>query len=404
MVSCEDSFVGERFTTGYDSTLKVVGVSDRKSGRRKVYQIRCSVCSEDVELFPKLFESLKGDLLRGQVPCGCSVHPRWTKDQYEVRIIRECEKRRISFLGFVEEGKKVSSKTKLKLRCIVDNEVWSSTSITGFFARYGCPECKKNITKSVHTKPDSFHIKQFITTEAFPERTVFIRNKKRKALNGRSSYWDVICPICSKDEYVTKGLCSGVFTAEGSALKRGLLSCRCSYKYHWTKEQREYQIKRICESEGINNTSWSKIGYINNKSSFRWSCKEGHYNTTSVDNFLQGSRCMQCAIDARNWGYYHARKDEEDTLYLIKLCKGKEIFIKIGRTFDLDRRIMEFERVVCEVEVLSIVQDTHKNVYELEQTYHKALKGLGYHYKPSIEFGGDTECFNITCLEVIVDT
>ena len=57
-----EHFVGSTLPTPKGGVLTVIGLSARES-RAKYYKTRCSICSEDTELFPDLFESKKDHLL-----------------------------------------------------------------------------------------------------------------------------------------------------------------------------------------------------------------------------------------------------------------------------------------------------------------------------------------------------
>lgn len=110
-----------------------------------------------------------------------------------------------------------------------------------------------------------------------------------------------------------------------------------------------------------------------------------------------GHRCESC-----NFGYFRRNSNVLDHLYLIKLVSADESFVKIGRTFDILKRLEEFKEVGYVATFLSSVRAKHETIYNLEQRYHEVLNG--YRYVPIIKFVGWTECYSekvLTKLTVI---
>ncbi len=385
-----DNFIGETFKTPRGGVLTVLGHNGLKSSKKK-YRLVCSLCSQDSELFPRQFESEKGSLKKGKVPCGCATTPHWSREQYEIRINRECEKRGFLFHGFLGKGR-IGIDTNLKLECLRDGTLWKSTKVSSFFQGSRCPECAKVASKLLRTKPDEYHINLFMGTGAFVEGTTFKRNKVRTGSQGRYNYWDVTCPSCSNDMFVQAGVCSGIFTSQAGSLKAGSLACRCAPNYTRTKDQREWEVRRLLEKEGGVWRGW--IGK-DNRAKFLWDCKEGHTceNSTVRDFLSKGSRCATCS----GFGYNPMRKGESDYLYLLQFKSEEESFIKIGRSFNVERRMKELSRASkCEVQLLGVYESTHESVCNLEKSLHFEHRGLKY--SPRVSFGGQTECFTLKVL------
>lgn len=145
--------------------------------------------------------------------------------------------------------------------------------------------------KSIKTIDCQQHISDFLSTGSFLEGTVFKRNRERKTSKGYYMYWDYSCPVCSNDEYVQAGLCSGVFTNTSGNLKSGKKSCRCIDSYRWTQEQREHQINKICKQEGIIFIGWADGGYENAFSKILWNCGKNNHQSTTDDFINAGRRC-----------------------------------------------------------------------------------------------------------------
>ena len=136
-------FIGTTFTTPKGGVLTVVGCCvEKASGNgNALFKVECSICSDDEELFPDGFKSLKGDLVRGQSPCGCTRNSCWNESQYNVLVERGCAKRNYKFLGW--SGEFVGVHTKLHLHNLTNGNVWNTTSIFSFLnSGTGCPVAK----------------------------------------------------------------------------------------------------------------------------------------------------------------------------------------------------------------------------------------------------------------------
>ena len=141
-------FIGTTFPTPKGGVLEVVGCCVEKCGHNALFKVECSICSDDVELFPDGFMSRKGHLVKGKVTCGCAKSPHWSEPQFKVLVERECEKRNYKFLGWVEDF--VGSKTKLHLHNLNNGNVWNTTSIDTFLRGKGCPVAA-NVVRGIST-------------------------------------------------------------------------------------------------------------------------------------------------------------------------------------------------------------------------------------------------------------
>ncbi|AUR92157.1 hypothetical protein NVP1170O_044 [Vibrio phage 1.170.O._10N.261.52.C3] len=68
----KEDFVGTKFTTKMGAELVVKGIVEDSTKNVAVYELECSLCSKDEELYPKgSLLSVKSSLLNGHFPCGC---------------------------------------------------------------------------------------------------------------------------------------------------------------------------------------------------------------------------------------------------------------------------------------------------------------------------------------------
>lgn len=371
----QKEFIGATFPTPRGGVLTVVGVDEIKSGSNARFILECSICSQDEELFTERFLSVRGSLVKGYVPCGCAKSPKRSESQWIIKIKRECENRGYIFKGWVETFK--DQNTKLKLYNPSTENEWCTTSIHNFLNNgSGGPVERREKISQGKILADSVHIEAFMKIGVFLKGTTFTRNKERVDSRGCRFYWDVTCPKCSNDVYVQNKLCTGVFTSRAGGLKLGYQICRCSDRFRWTKEQREFQIKNILADEGLTWEGWVDSTKVkNNTSKFKWVCKKGHSCNTSVNSFLNSkARCKTCfMLESGIYGYYKARTQEKDFLYVYTF---KDLpYIKIGRTFEPDRRLKENQKRVNDyynnkkhkISTVRLYSSTHEIIYNLEQ-------------------------------------
>lgn len=391
----EDDFIGTTFPTPEGGVLTVVSNNGLK-GNKKRYNLTCTICSLDTELFPNSFKSTKSTLVSGQIPCGCGRGTRWSEYQYNVKVQRKCKEKGYIFHGW--KGSFKSSRTKLILENPSTSNIWGTSSIKNFLRGSGDPTERGWVD-------DVTNIEDFYRA-GFTRDYRFSREKVRKDNKGYYSFWEYACPLCSRDEYVKAGLCSGVFTSHISGLKKGVKSCRCVRNPRWTQEQREYQIQKVCKEEGLTFLGWEdeKVGYKGaTTSKLRYICKKGHTCSQLVSNFLhQKVRCNTCAIEKQKeqgvcYGYYPERTQEPDILYILNFDNQ---YIKIGRSFRLEERVKELKKTsnVDNIEILEIVNGIHQDIYDLEQFLHSELRDRGFEYDTD---WGSTECFDSDSLKLV---
>lgn len=177
---------------------------------------------------------------------------------------------------------------------------------------------------------------------------------------------------------------------------------------HILQTEREDQISDVFAVEGGSFIGWSDE-YNGAFSKFNWICSEGHPCETSVNNFLNnGSRCMTCKKmkqreEGHIYGYYPARKYEQDNLYIIRFKKGN--YIKVGRSFNVEQRLKGNTGLLKaskhkrdEIEILAMYTGTHKNVYETEQLLHEELAERGFYHETST---WTVETFDADCEDVL---
>lgn len=93
----------------------------------------CTVCSKDIELWPYgSITTTKEQIKMGGNSCGCAFNPKWTTDQYKIRVKRKASELGLIFKGFVGSCSNINKNTKLILNNPVTGSVWDTTSIDKF--------------------------------------------------------------------------------------------------------------------------------------------------------------------------------------------------------------------------------------------------------------------------------
>lgn len=235
-----DDFTGSKF--GDSQQVTVVGWSKRDKWNAKIYIVKCNICSSDVELFGDgYFHASKGNLLKGQLPCGCS-RTKWTEDQWKIICRRKAAKLGYEFIGW--SGEYTGNATKLLMSCS-KHGVWNTGDITHLMTEQprGCPICANESTGKLFSKPDEEVISSFFATGAFHPDTKFYRSN-RLDKNGHKPFWYVECPEC------------GV-TSESNytGLAKGCRSCDCS-----RHQQKQSYINLVKDN---NNVIAIKFGIAN---------------------------------------------------------------------------------------------------------------------------------------------
>lgn len=399
----EDSFIGVQFTTPKGGILTAKQINTK--GKDPRYICECSLCSEDKELFP--YGSIVGSrsrLINGGCPCGCGRNPRWSEEQNIVRVTRKCKERGYTFHGWYGEYKG-SRKTYLDLYNPETNNRWKTATIDNFLRGMGDPLEGINNRRKLRTKDVKYHVNCF-REAGFSDGYNFWKSD-RKNNKGWCNHWNYTCPACSNDEYVKAGVCTGVFESTRNNLRAGKKACRCSKSYRWTQEQREYQIKKVCEEEGLTFVGW-RGQYKNSNSKFNWLCEKNHNCSTSIDKFLSGRRCKDCGIlktkensQGNGYGYYPDRVNEKDYLYILNF-NGR--YIKVGRSFNLHQRFNQLaikSKIAREdTKILKIYTSNHQIVYDTEQWLHSELRERGFEYNESDGLWS-TELFDLDCIDVL---
>ena len=139
----QDEILTQRILDDKMPYLSIIG-SEKVKGKSRRFTLECAVCSRDTLLWSEgSITTLKGSIVDGQIPCGCSESPKWKEYQYKIKIERECEDRGYVFhgwglLGFSGEN------SYLDLENLTTGHRWQSTAIKHFLRGAGDPEVARD--------------------------------------------------------------------------------------------------------------------------------------------------------------------------------------------------------------------------------------------------------------------
>lgn len=307
--------IGKFYNTKFGNILTIVEYYTKN--RKGRYILECDICSKDEEIFPYgSIDTSIDSVNMERCVCGCNPKYKYKEYQNTIRIIRRCRDLGYEFKGYA--GAYSGVNTKIILHNPSTGNTWSTSSIQTFLlVGVKDPFVHYEKVREIFTLPDSMYKERFLSTGSYLQGTEFFRVSSKD--------WNYTCPVCSEDEYVIGGLCSGVFKSATIHLSEGKLSCRCSKTFRWSQDQREYQIKKLMEGNDWKFIGWVDGNYKNKNSKFNWVCQNGHVNTTSADNFLKRISCRGCSSNGYN-------KESDGLIHIVRWYNDKHTFLKYGIT------------------------------------------------------------------------
>lgn len=211
---------------------------------------------------------------------------------------------------------------------------------------------------------------------------------------GNSRKYLLHCEICSEDKELFP---LGITVTRSNFEKSNNLHCGCSNKgRYWSEDQVKTKCVRISQIKDLVFQGWVGDVYKGtNKTFLKLYCPvHGLSTNTRTDKYLiyEGG-CRDCSQELGVWGFYKSRLQERDYLYMLEVSNEGESFIKIGRSFDPKMRLKQHKSLSSyNFKTLSLVSDTHFNIYYLE--VHLKTSKRDYRYLPENPWQGSyTECF-----------
>lgn len=149
---------------------------------------------------------------------------------------------------------------------------------------------------------------------------------------------------------------------------------------------------------------YSKSVYIKNSEKVCIICKDHGEFWQIPNSHLLGHGCSACRSEKIGWtadDFYKRCNGKEALLYVV-LCSGNnELFFKVGITGKKISERLHKSFLPYDYDVIFSTKSDPVNIFNMEDNIHKYHKSD--RYKPSLSFGGATECFNSIDMGYIKD-
>lgn len=268
---------------GTHGQLSVVGWSGKRKSD-KFYILRCSVCSQDPELFGEgIFRSFKFSLLKKhpQIPCGCSARVAWTEEQYKVLCIRKLRNMGLEFIGW--EGAYRKAQTKVIVSCPTHG-LFTGANVKAFVdqetTKGNCVKCGNSIASKTRSKSIDYF------TQMFSDSGNYSKDHKFEFIGyceGTSKrLWNVWCPVCNVD-----------YEASTGSITEGKKGCGCNYKdkHHAYINKVYYNGELVCLKFGISYNAIARNKTINNRTNCNVILDTVYQFERSSDCYLAEKEC-----------------------------------------------------------------------------------------------------------------
>lgn len=355
--------VGHRF--GSEGQLEVtellnetIEYAEGKRSRRRC-KVVCHTCKGDDVLHGAATYSMSiYDVQKGNSPCGCAKNPKWSEQQWRVLAERAALSNNQSLLEIYDFA---GQKTKVMLSCLTCHHEWSSSNLGAVVTKRGCPACAQRARVASRLLPHETTVAKFMATGSYLQGTVFSK------VGNAGRIWQYTCPVCSVDEYVKAGVCTGVFISDRTNFMAGKLTCRCAHNHRWSTGEREFQINKIIRDtcRHYKFVGWvGGEGYKTQTSRIVVECNDHGTWDASISAFIdQLQGCPKCATSGFN-------KGKDGSVYIL-VAEGRHSFVGYGISNVPDRRLSEharnLKRAGFTIGATQIFDMTGQQAWDLEQ-------------------------------------
>ena len=354
------SYIGTTYPTKKGGKLTVESPSNRRRGKNIIWNVSCSICSKDKELFPSgLFEGNKYQLDHGQVPCGCSPY-KYNYRQNKIILARH------KLIVYAETGD-----GKFLIHDVDRRVCYTATkshAISGFSVEPLIPK----LEKWIKPKPKKFHYTDLVgQSKTLGNGSVItIIGADDKPVN-KTRYYDCVCSVCSLD----KELYPKPFrTTKTNLFYNDCAPCGC-FNTRINKSKVETEILALRASRSLGN----KLVLINfpdgEPTSFATVVQEcpihGEWET-SLATLMRGCGCVSCH---KGGGYISTKVG-----YLYILKHHEENRFKVGISNYPDKRIAGLRRTTpFNFSVVALYSHVDgRLVHNVETAIHRMYEKSGY--------------------------
>ena len=236
-----------------------------------------------------------------------------------------------------------------------------------------------------------------LTIEEFIERSNILHNNKFNYNN--VLYIDyrtkikIICPIHGEFEQIPATHLQGIGCKKCGVEKRA--------------SKRRFTINDfIKEANKVHKDlyDYSNVNYKNAYTSIEIFCKKCKNKFIQKPySHLAGHGCPKCNLGVLTgwsktyWTNFCKSKNRSSLVYIIRCFNENENFIKIGKTSTSTKgRFSCSIKLPYSFEIIKEIKGSPDFIFDKEVELHRLYKK--FKYKPLLEFGGQTECFNISIL------
>lgn len=155
-------------------------------------------------------------------------------------------------------------------------------------------------------------------------------------------------------------------------------------------------ISKIKEIHG-DKYNLSKVNYIHSQVPITLTCAlHGDFSIYFHNICYAKQGCQKCnpKKSFTRTSFNEQLKGRKAYVYLIEVSNSKERFYKIGITINIKYRFNELKRIGYNVNLISQIESYNGTfIYDKEIELHRRCKN--FEYKPLLQFGGYTECFQL---------
>lgn len=380
----EANFIGSSYINLKGNTISVISCTNPEQlFEQRQYICRCSLCSEDSELWPEGSIVLSRGSVRGKrTNCSCSAH-KYSLEQWVILAERKATELGCEILKvYNTERKRRSLRVDYKNS---SGKIVNNISVENFM--------QKELVEKDYLKGDAYYIDKYYSNSEIGDK-IFCRES--------SQLWKFKCLSCEKALKDLDIKRNAIFKTKGGSLLEGSVGCLCNSKVSIPEDYLIANAKNILsrdENEFIYSESFN-----NSRTYIHWKCPYGHLNRTHYSNIVSGKGCRGCRSFNAGNTLYDKYLEREDYLYLLTLEEDDGTkFHKVGRSFNTQSRLNSIKMVYNSADIIYSIKNTHKRIYHLERFVKNYLLSKSLQYTPEKYFAGcATECFKVDDLHQIL--
>ena len=258
-----------------------------------------------------------------------------------------------------------------------------------------CKECQKHTNYLIAQEKNKFdyEYKEQLEQVHKDKNYTFVFKNKKIATRDKL---EVICPITEHGSFNTmlRNLLNGHGCSICGNTKAG--------QVRQAKKDETYFWNKIDEIDLKNEIDYSKVIFKSMSDKITLICKKCNYEweTTPTIHICYKYKCnacryINCDTVFVEQGFVDRCKNNIGTLYIIRCFNENEEFYKIGITsMTVKQRFRAKQLLPYNYEIIYQLHVNPKIVFNKEKTIKNYILKHNMQYKPSISFGGETECFD----------